>query len=54
MSLLTESSYILACDVIKGNELDVADIVSKILAKKEMKFLSFILYSVLIKLIITL
>ena len=30
------------CDMIKGNESDVADIVSEILAKKEFKF--FILY----------
>ena len=31
------------CDMIKGNELDVANIVSEILAKKEFKLFCFIL-----------
>ena len=35
-------------DMIKGNESDVADIVFEILAKKEFKFLCFILFSALI------
>ena len=34
------------CDMIKGNELDVADICVEILAKKEVKFFCFIMFSV--------
>ena len=36
------------CDMIKGNESDVTDIVFEILDKKEFKFLCFILFSALI------
>ena len=37
---------LIICDMIKGNESDVADIVVEILAKKEVKFFGFILFSV--------
>ena len=48
-------NYILhICDMIKGNESDVADIVFKISAKQEVKFFCFILFSVLIKLLVSL
>ena len=36
------------CDMIKGNESDVANIVFKILAKKDFKFLCFILFIALL------
>ena len=49
ISLFWEQVFLLLiCDMIKGNETYVADIVFEILAKKEVKFLSFILFSVLI------
>ena len=34
------------CDMIKGNDSDVTDIVFEILAKEEVKFFCFILFSV--------
>ena len=36
------------CDMIKGNESDVADIVFEILAKRSFKLLCYILFSALI------
>ena len=42
--LTYQCAQILICDTIKGNELDVGDVVFEILAKTVFKFLCFILF----------
>ena len=43
-----DDNCMIICDMIKGNESDVGNIVLEILAKKGSKFFCFILFSAII------